>query len=214
MLLKTAVLVNNYGFVSLRPRRRASMPRFDPATFGAPEGGPYRGPMSTSYQGLCRLSRLQAVLSAVGSDPAAPLANLGSRSLGRAGHGCHAAHGHAEIVATHRWIADSAASDAQRGVLTDDLLVERTDLVRNPVRIFLQVARRDRDEGDLPVVRFGNADLRHEGMRRAGCVTAVATVRRLQMRGGDIARLRRLAARDLEAPGKMVGFDTARRREI
>src|SRR5215213_4245156 len=67
-----------------------------------------------------------------------------------------------------------AASNAQRGVLTDSLLVKRTNLVRDPVRIFLQVAWRDRDEGDNQVVRLGNADLRHEGMRRAGRVVEMA----------------------------------------
>src|SRR5687767_8983333 len=42
---------------------RQPMPRFDSANFGAQEGGPYRGRMPASYQGLCRPSRLQAVLS-------------------------------------------------------------------------------------------------------------------------------------------------------
>ncbi len=42
---------------------------------------------------------------------------------------------------------------------------------------------RDRDEGDFPVVRFGNADLRHEGMRRARRVVEMAAANhRLQHR--------------------------------
>ena len=64
----------------------------------------------------------------------------------------------------------AAALNARRGVLTDNLLVQHANLVRDAVRVFVQVARRDRDEGDFPVVRLGHADLRHEGVRRAGRV--------------------------------------------
>jgi hypothetical protein len=42
------VLVNNYG-LNCKGHRRASMPRFDSATFEAPEGGTYRGPTSPAY---------------------------------------------------------------------------------------------------------------------------------------------------------------------
>jgi hypothetical protein len=76
-----------------------------------------------------------------------------------------------------------AALNAQRGVLTDNLLVKRPNLVRDAVRVFLQVARRNRDERNFPVVRFGNADVRNEGMRRAGRVVEMtATNHRRQHR--------------------------------
>ena len=48
------------------------MARFAIATFGAPEGGPYRGPTLPSYQGLCGRIRLLAVLSSVQQRPPAP----------------------------------------------------------------------------------------------------------------------------------------------
>src|SRR5687768_17183654 len=41
------------------------MPRFDSATFGAPEGGPNRGLPRPSYQGLCGPRRLLAVRSSI-----------------------------------------------------------------------------------------------------------------------------------------------------
>ena len=44
-------------------RCSTAMARLAMANFGAQEGGPYCGPTSPPYQGLCGLTRLQAVLS-------------------------------------------------------------------------------------------------------------------------------------------------------
>ena len=68
-LPKTPVLVNNYGFVKQGSLIAASMPRFDSATFWAPQGGTYRAPPPSSYQGLYRPTRLLAVLSSVQQRP-------------------------------------------------------------------------------------------------------------------------------------------------
>ena len=50
-----------------------AMAHFATATFGAPEGGPYCGPTSRPYPGLCGPTRLQAVMSSILQRPPAPV---------------------------------------------------------------------------------------------------------------------------------------------
>src|ERR1700754_1819354 len=49
-------------------RIRTPMPRFDSATFGAPEGGPYRGPISPSYRACAAEPHCRQCCHRPGSD--------------------------------------------------------------------------------------------------------------------------------------------------